>query len=119
MPEKFSSQNVAGDGRLIEVLASALPAGGLIATVNFMSRSKTLGEFIGVRCQPDLIEAIDRGRRRQVDCPSRPESFRRLAATACNFSINTLTTGAPESGHSTSTTRRISERCRAAGGQNI
>jgi hypothetical protein len=45
-----------------------------------MSRGKTLGEFIGVRCQPDLIDGIDRWRQKQADLPSRPEAIRRLAA---------------------------------------
>ena len=43
-----------------------------------MRRSKTLGEFIGVRCQPELIEAIDDWRRKQLDLPSRPEAIRSL-----------------------------------------
>jgi hypothetical protein len=43
-----------------------------------MRRSKTLGEFIGVRCQPELLEAIDKWRRKQPDLPSRPEAIRRL-----------------------------------------
>ena len=43
-----------------------------------MARGTTLGEFIGVRCQPELLDAIDEWRRKQSDPPSPPEAIRRL-----------------------------------------
>jgi len=47
-------------------------------TVNNMKRGKTLGELIGVRCQPELVDAIDGWRRNQPSLPSRPEAIRLL-----------------------------------------
>jgi hypothetical protein len=47
-------------------------------TVNVMKRGKTLGELIGVRCQPELIDALDKWRRNQPDLPSRPDAIRQL-----------------------------------------
>lgn len=41
-------------------------------------RPGQIGEFIGVRVQPDLAKAIDDWRRRQDDLPGRPEAIRRL-----------------------------------------
>jgi hypothetical protein len=46
--------------------------------VTNMKRGKTLGELIGVRCQPELVDAIDGWRRCQPDLPSRPEAIRLL-----------------------------------------
>jgi hypothetical protein len=50
----------------------------IMDTVNNMKRGKTLGELIGVRCQPELVDAIDGWRRSQPDLPSRPEAIRLL-----------------------------------------
>jgi hypothetical protein len=50
----------------------------IMGTVNNMKRGKSLGEFIGVRCQPELVDAIDGWRRSQPNFPSRPEAIRLL-----------------------------------------
>jgi len=47
-----------------------------------MARGKTLGELIGVRCQPELVAEIDEWRRRQPDLPTRQEAMRRLIEQA-------------------------------------
>jgi hypothetical protein len=49
------------------------------------SRGKTLGELIGVRCQPEILDEIDRWRRKQADLPGRPEAIRRLVAAALHM----------------------------------
>ena len=41
-------------------------------------RPGQIGEFIGVRVQPDLVKALDDWRRKQDDLPGRPEAIRRL-----------------------------------------
>jgi hypothetical protein len=46
--------------------------------VNKMKRGKAIGELIGVRCQPELVDAIDWWRRSQPNLPSRPEAIRLL-----------------------------------------
>jgi hypothetical protein len=43
-----------------------------------MVREKATSELIGVRCQAELVVAIDEWRRKQPDLPSRPEAMRRL-----------------------------------------
>jgi hypothetical protein len=50
----------------------------IMGTVNKMKRGKTLGELIGVRCQPELVDAIDGWRRSQPNLPNRPEAIRLL-----------------------------------------
>jgi hypothetical protein len=47
-----------------------------------MARGKTTGELIGVRCQAQLVAAIDEWRREQPDLPNRPEAMRRLIERA-------------------------------------
>jgi len=47
-----------------------------------MARGKTTGELIGVRCQAELVDAIDEWRRKQHDLPNRPEAMRRLIEQA-------------------------------------
>ena len=47
-----------------------------------MARGKTTGDLIGVRCQAELLEAIDEWRRKQSDLPNRPEAMRRLVEQA-------------------------------------
>jgi metal-responsive CopG/Arc/MetJ family transcriptional regulator len=47
-----------------------------------MARGKTTGELIGVRCQAELVTAIDEWRREQSDLPNRPEAMRRLIEQA-------------------------------------
>jgi len=47
-----------------------------------MARGKTTGELIGVRCQAELLAAIDEWRRKQSDLPNRPEAMRRLIEQA-------------------------------------
>jgi ribbon-helix-helix CopG family protein len=47
-----------------------------------MARGKTTGELIGVRCQAELVAAIDEWRRKQADLPNRPEAMRRLIEQA-------------------------------------
>jgi len=40
------------------------------------------GLTVGVRCQPELLIAIDAARRDEADNPSRPEMLRRVAVEA-------------------------------------
>jgi hypothetical protein len=47
-----------------------------------MARGKTTGDLIGVRCQAELLAAIDEWRRKQPDLPNRPEAMRRLIEQA-------------------------------------
>ncbi len=47
-----------------------------------MTRGKTTSELIGVRCQAELIAAVDEWRRKQPDLPTRPEAMRRLIEQA-------------------------------------
>jgi hypothetical protein len=47
-----------------------------------MARGKTTGDLIGVRCQAELVAAIDEWRRKQPDLPNRPEAMRRLIEQA-------------------------------------
>jgi hypothetical protein len=47
-----------------------------------MARGKTLGELIGIRCQPELVAEIDEWRRKQPDLPTRQEAMRRLIEQA-------------------------------------
>jgi len=52
-----------------------------------MARGKTTGELIGVRCQAELLEAIDEWRRKQPDLPNRPEAMRRLVEQALKTTL--------------------------------
>jgi hypothetical protein len=40
-------------------------------------RAKEIGTLVSVRLQPDALAALDDWRRRQPDCPNRPEALRR------------------------------------------
>ncbi|NKB79865.1 ribbon-helix-helix protein, CopG family [Brucella daejeonensis] len=41
-------------------------------------RPKTTGELVGVRLQPEFLEALDSARKAESDLPNRPEAIRRI-----------------------------------------
>jgi hypothetical protein len=48
------------------------------ACVNIKKRPPVTGTLVGVRFQPDDLQALDVWRHHQADDPTRPEAIRRL-----------------------------------------
>lgn len=48
-------------------------------------RPPVTGTLIGVRLQPDSLDAVDAWRKKQDDLPSRPEAIRQLVALGLKF----------------------------------